>query len=51
MSDLIKTMIETIKQCNAGYMKVGFGEYSVIVADKETTEFIESALDQEEVEE
>ena len=51
MSDLIKTMIEAIKQYNAGYMKVGFGEYSVIVADKETTEFIESALAQEEVEE
>ena len=45
MSDLIKTMIEAIKQYNAGYMKVGFGEYSVIVADKVSAEFIENALD------
>ena len=47
MNDMIKMMIETIKQCNAGYMKVDLGEYSVIVADKETAEFIENALDEE----
>lgn len=50
MDDTIKTMIEALKQYNAGYIKVGLGEYSVIVADKETTEFIDRALDAEDEE-
>lgn len=44
----IKSMIEQMEALNAGYMKIGFGEYSVIIADKETTEFIEAAMDEEE---
>ena len=51
MNDVIKTMIDALKQYNAGYVKVGFGEYSIIVADKSTAEFIENALDEEEEEE
>lgn len=51
MSEWIKSMIEQMEALNAGYMKIGFGEYSVIIADKETTEYIEAALDEEEVEE
>ena len=51
MSEWIKSMIEQMETLNAGYLKIGFGEYSVIVADKETAEFIENALDEEEEEE
>ena len=47
---MIKSMVEALKKYNAGYVKVGLGEYSIIVADKATAEFIENALDEEEVE-
>ena len=47
MNDLIKTMIENLERYNAGYIKVDFGKYSIIVADKETVEFIENALDED----
>ena len=49
MIEWIKSMIEQMEALNAGYLKIGFGEYSVIVADKETAEFIENAMDEEEV--
>ena len=44
MMEWLKSMIEQMEALNAGYMKIGFGEYSVIIADKETTEFIEDAM-------
>lgn len=45
MNDVIKAMIESLERHNAGCIKVDFGKYTIIVADKETAEFIENALD------
>lgn len=50
MDEMIKSMVDALKKYNAGYVSVRFGEYSIIVADAETMDFIESALDEEEVE-
>lgn len=47
MDEMIKAMVDALDKYGAGYVKVGLGNYSVIVADKETTEFIEKALDEE----
>ena len=50
MDEMIKSMVDALKKYNAGYVSVRFGEYSIIVADAETMDFIESALDEEEME-
>ena len=47
MDEMIKAMVEALEKYNAGYVKVGLGNYSVIVADNETTELIEKALYEE----
>lgn len=48
MDETIKAMIEALEKYNAGYVKVNLGKYSIIVADKETAEFIDKMLDEEE---
>ena len=50
MDEMIKSMVELMQKTGSGYVKVGFGEYSIFVTDNETAEFIENALDEEEVE-
>ena len=46
MNETIKAMIETLKETGAGYMRVELGAYSIIVADQETAEFIDKAVDE-----
>lgn len=48
MNETIKAMVDQLEKFNAGYIKFDLGDYSIIVADKETTEFIENVLDEEE---
>lgn len=48
MNETIKAMVEALKKYNAGYIKVDLGDYSIIVADKETADFIENALEEDE---
>ena len=50
MDEMIKSMVDALKKYNAGYVAVKLGEYSIIVTDNETAEFIENALDKEGVE-
>lgn len=46
MDEMIKAMVDALEKYGAGYAKVDLGEYSIIVADKETAQFIEKALDE-----
>lgn len=51
MDETIKAMIEALETYGAGYVKVELGKYTFIVADKETAEFIDEALDAEDEDE
>lgn len=48
MNETIKAMVEALKEYNADYIKVDLGDYSIIVAGKETADFIENALEEDE---
>ena len=48
MDETIKAMIDALEEYGAGYVEVKLGKYSIIVADKETADFIEKALDEED---
>lgn len=47
MDETIKAMIEALEKYNAGYIKVDLGKYSVIVANKETAEFIDECMNED----
>jgi len=48
MDETIKAMIEALKETGADYIRVGLGNYSIIVADTETAELIDKFMDEVE---
>lgn len=46
MNETIKAMIETLKETGADYIRVGLGNYSIIVAETETAELIDKFMDE-----
>lgn len=56
MNDTIKTMIDILKEMNADFLSVSFGEYTIIITnDKDGAEYLKESwdkyVDQSEVEE
>ena len=56
MNDTINTMIDILKEMNANFLSVSFGEYTIIITnDKDGAEYLKESwdkyVDQSEVEE
>ena len=49
MNEMIKGMVDALKEFDADYVHVDIGEYSIFVTTKETAECIYAALDESEV--
>ena len=49
MSEMIKAMVDALKEQDADYISIDIGEYSIFVTTKETAECIYDALDESEV--
>lgn len=45
MDDTIKAMFEALKENDAGYIRITLGDYAIIVATKDTADFIEELYD------
>lgn len=45
MDETIKAMLDALKEYNAGYVRVKLGEYSIIVAENETADYMEELYD------
>ena len=47
MKDWLINMLESMKECNADYIKFDAGEYSVIIANKDIAKFIDRLLNED----
>lgn len=45
MDETIKAMLEALKETNAGYVRITLGDYAVMVATKDTADFMEQLYD------